>query len=112
MFNVPVACAHEVSRNLNAIQAAQTAIADAKLLPVIRDLIDSVHVALHDLKIGGRLMVVKGDRTPVDERVARVRPVETVLSGPAASFDRERRIIIGPERNIPLAMLSAWRLHQ
>ena len=95
-YDVPVVCAHEVSRRINGIHAAQTAIANAKLLPVIRDLIGSAHQALSDFKVQGRLMVVKGDGTPVDESIARARPVETILSGPAASV-QGARIITGLE---------------
>ncbi|MBI2842521.1 MAG: DUF1638 domain-containing protein [Armatimonadetes bacterium] len=85
MSDVPVICAHEVSRRLNSIHGAQTAVANAKLLPIIRDLIESVHQALSDFQVAGKLMVVKGDGTPVDESIARARPIETILSGPAAS---------------------------
>ncbi len=84
-WDLPVICSHEVSRRLNAIHGAQTAIANARLLPVIHDLIQSVHQALADHEVPGRLMVVKGDGSPVDEQIARARPVETILSGPAAS---------------------------
>ncbi len=91
-YDVPVICSHEVSRRLNSIHGAQTAIANARLLPVIRDLIDSVHQALADFKVPGRLMVVKGDGSPVDEHIARARPVETILSGPAASASGARML--------------------
>lgn len=90
MYDIPVVCAHELSRRLNAVRGAQTAIANAKLLPIIRDLIASVHQALADFNVPGKLMVVKGDGTPVDESVARARPIETVLSGPAASVSGAR----------------------
>lgn len=90
MYDVPVVCAHEVSRRINGIHGAQTAIANASLLPVVRQLIDSVHRALADFRVPGKLMVVKGDGTPVDESVARARPVETILSGPAASVSGAR----------------------
>lgn len=83
--DVPVVCAHEVCRRLNAVRAAQTAVANARLLPVVRDLMDAVRVALADCRVTGHLLVVKGDGTSVDESVARMRPIETILSGPAAS---------------------------
>ncbi len=86
----PIICSHEVSHRLNSLHAAQTAVANAALLPVIRSLIDSVHAALADFHVPGKLMVVKGDGTPVDESVARARPVETILSGPAASVSGAR----------------------
>lgn len=83
--DVPVLTAHEISGRLNMYQAAQTAIANARLLPIIRSLLDAVRAALTEFKVEGRLMIVKGDGTSVDESVARARPVETILSGPAAS---------------------------
>ncbi len=85
--DVPVVCAHEVSRRLNAIHGAQTAVANARLLPTIRALIDSVKRALAEYGISGQLMVVKGDGSLVDATFASKRPVETVLSGPAASVN-------------------------
>ncbi len=90
--DVPVICAHEVSRRINGIHAAQTAVANATLIPVITSLIDSVRQALADFRIQGKLMVVKGDGSPVDESIARARPVETILSGPAASVSGARII--------------------
>ncbi|MEN6581764.1 MAG: DUF1638 domain-containing protein [Armatimonadota bacterium] len=90
MYDIPVICAHEVSRRINGIHAAQTAVANATLLPVIRELISSVHSALADFQVPGKLMVVKGDGTPVDESIAQARPVETILSGPAASVSGAR----------------------
>lgn len=88
--DVPIICAHEVSRRINSIHAAQTAVANASLIPVIRSLIDSVRRAMGDFRVSGKLMVVKGDGTPVDETIARARPVETILSGPAASVTGAR----------------------
>ncbi|MCX6359286.1 MAG: hydantoinase/oxoprolinase family protein, partial [Armatimonadetes bacterium] len=83
--DAPIVCAHEVTRRLNGIQAAQTAVANARLLPVIDALLRSVFEALLDEGFRGRLMVVRGDGTPMSERLARDRPIETLLSGPAAS---------------------------
>ncbi len=92
LFNVPVICDFEVARRLNWINRARTAIANACLLPVIRDLISSVRSVLRERGIEGRLLVVKGDGTPVDESVALERPVETILSGPAASVSGARAL--------------------
>ena len=92
LFDVPVICDHEVARRLNWINRARTAIANACLLPVIRDLVASVRSVLRQRGIEGRLLVVKGDGTPVDESVALERPVETILSGPAASVSGARAL--------------------
>jgi len=85
MYDIPIVCSHEMSRRLNAIHGLQTAIANAKLIPIISDLIASVHNSLAQFGVHGKLMVVKGDGSPIDEKLARKTPVETILSGPAAS---------------------------
>ena len=82
---IPVVCGHELSSRLDFIKRAHTAALNARLLPVIESLIDSVKTALGRLGIGAALMIVKGDGTLVSEGVARQRPIETILSGPAAS---------------------------
>ncbi len=101
MTDIPVICSHEVSRMLNGVHAAQTAVANAKLIPIIRSLLDSVHQALATYEISGKLMVVKADGTPVEESIARARPVETILSGPAASVTGAH-IITGCENALVL----------
>lgn len=83
--SLPVVCGHELSSKLDFIKRAHTAALNAKLLPVIEELIASVRAALGQLGIHAALMIVKGDGTLVSERMARTRPIETVLSGPAAS---------------------------
>jgi N-methylhydantoinase A/oxoprolinase/acetone carboxylase beta subunit len=85
MADLPVVCAHETSRRLNAVEGARTAIANARLLPLVRDLLDAVRRSLTDFGVSGRVLVMKGDGTSVDEKVARERPIDTILSGPAAS---------------------------
>ena len=82
---LPVVCGHELSSKLDFIRRAYTAALNAKLLPMIEALIRSVKSALAKLSINAALMAVKGDGTLVSEDVARMRPIETVLSGPAAS---------------------------
>lgn len=101
MYDVPVVCSHEISRTEYSIDAAKAAVVNAKLLPVIQDLLIAVHQALKDFGIHGKLMVVKGDGTIVDESVARERPVETVLSGPAASVSGAR-VLAGLENALVL----------
>ena len=82
---LPVVCGHALTGRLNFRTRAVTAALNAKLLPTIRRLLDSVKRALADLSIDAPLMVVKGDGTLISERLARSRPIETILSGPAAS---------------------------
>src|SRR5690606_32852490 len=64
---------------------ALTATLNARLTPFIRRLVDAVRERLDALGIRAPLMMVKGDGSLVSQATALERPVDTVLSGPAAS---------------------------
>lgn len=83
--DLPVVCGHELSGQVGMVERATTAALNARLLPVVRELLDSVKAIMAKKNIIAPLMVVKGDGTLIREEAARERPVETVLSGPAAS---------------------------
>lgn len=82
----PVTLSTELSSNLDAPRRALTATLNARLISRVSQLIDAVQRAMATLNIACPLMIVKGDGTlALAETVAR-RPIETVLSGPAASL--------------------------
>ncbi|HUN72080.1 MAG TPA: hydantoinase/oxoprolinase family protein [Steroidobacteraceae bacterium] len=81
----PVTCSHELSAQLNAPKRALTAALNARLVPHIRHLLEAVGQTLERESVGAPLMVVKGDGTLMRASVALDYPIETVLSGPAAS---------------------------
>jgi len=81
----PVTCSHELSAQLNAPKRALTAALNARLVPHIRHLLDAVGQTLERETVRAPLMVVKGDGTLMRASVAIDYPIETVLSGPAAS---------------------------
>jgi len=81
----PVTCGHELSSKLNAVRRATTVALNAHLIAPLTELIGSVQRTLADWGIAAPLMVVKGDGSLVRAEWAARRPVETILSGPAAS---------------------------
>jgi N-methylhydantoinase A/oxoprolinase/acetone carboxylase beta subunit len=81
----PVTCSHELSAQLNAPRRALTAALNARLVPHIRHLLDAVGRILEREGVRAPLMVVKGDGTLMRADVALEYPIETVVSGPAAS---------------------------
>jgi len=85
MLEVPVVCGHQLTSDLGFQERTATAVLNARLLPVISQLLDSVQQVLRELGVTAPLMVVKGDGSLVDESRARQRPIDTVVSGPAAS---------------------------
>ncbi len=85
LTDLPVVCGHDLTSELNSIKRAATVALNARLIPVIEELILSVEQALVEKKIEAPLAVVKGDGSLMSAEMARERPIETILSGPAAS---------------------------
>jgi len=81
----PVVCGHELGMQLDTIKRSTTAALNARLLPIIAELIAHVKSVMDGAGIHAPLMVVRGDGTLMSEELARHTPVETILSGPAAS---------------------------
>lgn len=86
ILGIPVVQGHELSSGLGFNERTTTALMNARLIPVITDLIESVKKSLAKFGIDAPLMIVKGDGTVLNEASAVKRPVETVLSGPASSL--------------------------
>lgn len=82
----PVTCSHHLSARLNGPKRALTAVLNARLIGMIDRLIGRTQHVLDDLGIGAPLMVVRGDGALMSAEQARERPIETILSGPAASI--------------------------
>ncbi|MEM1278071.1 MAG: hydantoinase/oxoprolinase family protein [Pseudomonadota bacterium] len=84
--DLPVTCSHELSAQVGGPKRALTALLNARLIGMIDRLIAGVEGLLEMRGIAAPLMVVRGDGSLVSARFARQRPIETILSGPAASL--------------------------
>lgn len=82
----PVTCSHELSPKVGGPRRALTALLNARLIGLIDRLIASAARILAERGIAAPLMVVRGDGALVSAGFARLRPIETILSGPAASL--------------------------
>ena len=82
----PVTCGHELSSRLDGPRRAMTCVLNARLIPTIQRLLDAANRSFSALGISAPMMVVRGDGALVGAQVARLKPVETILSGPAASL--------------------------
>ena len=122
LLDMPVVCAHQLTTSLGFFERTVTAVLNAKLIPIIKDLNDSVKEVLRELGIQAPLMVVKGDGCMMDEKAAQEKPIETILSGPAASVigatflaKTENAIILdmgGTTTDIAIVEKGAPRLNQ
>ena len=86
MLNIPVVCGHELSSSLGFNERTVTSVMNARLIPIIKELMDSVKNVMNEYKIKAPLMIVKGDGSIMGETIALSRPIETILSGPASSL--------------------------
>ncbi|PSL16591.1 hydantoinase/oxoprolinase N-terminal domain-containing protein [Shimia abyssi] len=82
----PVSASHHLSSRLNGPKRAMTAVLNARLIGMIDRLIRRAEDRLAELGIAAPLMVVRGDGALISAEFARRRPIETILSGPAASI--------------------------
>ncbi len=82
----PVSCSHDLSAKLNGPKRAMTALLNARLIGMIDHLIGAVEGLLAVNKIDAPFMVVRGDGALISADQARISPIETILSGPAASI--------------------------
>ncbi|NIZ12153.1 hydantoinase/oxoprolinase N-terminal domain-containing protein [Phaeobacter sp. HF9A] len=82
----PVTCSHQLSAKLNGPKRALTAVLNARLIGMIDRLINRAADTLTQIGIEAPMMVVRGDGALMSAEQARSRPIETILSGPAASI--------------------------
>jgi hypothetical protein len=87
-----VSCGHELSQLLNFRMRAQTAVHNARIVPRLTRLLKDVAAVLEQTGIRVPVMVVRGDGTLMSQQLAMQRPVETILSGPAASVAGARHL--------------------
>ena len=83
--NLPVVCAHEISGTLGFYERTVTAVLNGQLVPILSRLIWDTRVMLKERDIDAPVMIVKGDGTFISAEAAKGRPIDTLLSGPAAS---------------------------
>lgn len=83
---LPVTLSHHLSAKLNGPKRAVTAVLNARLISIIDGLVRTTETALHERGVHAPLMVVRGDGSLVSAAFVRERPIETILSGPAASL--------------------------
>jgi N-methylhydantoinase A/oxoprolinase/acetone carboxylase beta subunit len=85
MGSKPVTCGFELASDLDAPRRALTVALNARMIPIIHELILAVKKILDEKEITAPLMMVKGSGSLINTETALKQPVGTVLSGPAAS---------------------------
>ena len=92
-LGLPVTCSHELSSSLGGPKRALTALLNARLIDLLDQQITATDAIISSAGLEAELMVVKGDGSLVSAEFARLRPVETILSGPAASLSGAAHLV-------------------
>lgn len=90
--SLPVTCSHDLSSRLGGPRRALTTLLNARLISMVARLIDATSGYLSSRGIDAPLMVVRGDGALISAAEALMRPIETILSGPAASLVGARHL--------------------
>ncbi len=92
LTDAPVVTGGSVGRSLDSVRRATTAVLNARLIPNVERLLRAVRASVTARGIQAPLAVVRGDGALTPLERARQRPVDTLLSGPAASALGARRL--------------------
>ncbi len=84
--DLPVTVSSSLSDALDAPRRALTTVLNARLLSRIAELIDAVRGSVVALGIDAEVLMAKGDGSLAIADAVAQRPIETILSGPAASI--------------------------
>ena len=90
---LPITCSHELSSSLGGPKRALTALLNARLIDLLDRQIAATSGIIAEAELSADLMVVKGDGSLLSADFARLRPVETILSGPAASLSGAAHLV-------------------
>jgi N-methylhydantoinase A/oxoprolinase/acetone carboxylase beta subunit len=80
-----VSCGHELSDILDFRTRAYTAVMNGRIVPLLTRLLADLEEVLRTFGIRAPITVVRGDGSLMRKEAALEKPVETILSGPAAS---------------------------
>jgi N-methylhydantoinase A/oxoprolinase/acetone carboxylase beta subunit len=84
-YGIPVVCGYELFSELNCLQRGASTLLNARLFPVIKEFLGAIKTAAARRGIKAAVVIVRSDGSLMSEEFAAVRPVETLLCGPAAS---------------------------
>ena len=84
-LGIPTICGYEITQEMNVIGRGASALLNARLVSVIAEFLQAVKVSMTNHGIQVPVAIVRSDGSLMNEEMAIMRPIETILSGPAAS---------------------------
>lgn len=84
-LGIPVTCANEMFNETDVLKRGAGTLLNARLIPIIEDFLVAVKDVQKERGLDVPVAIVRSDGSLMTEAMAREYPVETLLSGPAAS---------------------------
>ena len=81
----PLTIAYDISNETDILKTCAGTLLNARLIPLTRDLMTAVRRTLNARGLDIPVSIVRSDGTIMSEDMAMLHPVETLMSGPAAS---------------------------
>lgn len=85
VYGLNTICGYELFSDLNYIKRGASTLLNARLIPVIKEFLDAIKSSLRQRGIHAPVVIVRSDGSLMSETFTTIRPVETLLCGPAAS---------------------------
>ena len=85
IFSLPCVCASEFTNELDVLVRGATAMLNARMFPIVNEFVEAAISDFQKRRCKAPVMVVRSDGSMMSSDLSRSRPVETILSGPAAS---------------------------
>ncbi len=104
-YELPVVCAFEIFKDLNAVKRGAGALLNAQLIPVINEFFDAVEKVLKKEQIHLPFVIMKSDGSLVSADYSRKYPVETLLCGPTASAKGGSELFVKEDSKIHNAII-------
>ncbi len=82
---IPVVCGYELFSDLNSVRRGAGTLLNARLITVIAEFLGAIKKAVQKRGMNVPVVIVRSDGSLMSEEFTGVRPVETLLCGPAAS---------------------------
>ncbi|MCR4751028.1 MAG: hydantoinase/oxoprolinase family protein [Eubacterium sp.] len=84
-FELPVILGHDLFPDRNLYRRGAGALLNARLVPEVRRFMEAIRLTFEEMGLQLPTTIIKSDGSQMSREYALLRPVETLLSGPAAS---------------------------
>ncbi len=84
-LGIPCVKGYDLYQEINVLRRGATALLNARLIPIMNNFFNSMEESLRQMHIDLPILVVKSNGNIMTKEFAMSRPVDTLLSGPAAS---------------------------